>query len=442
MLRTLSLVLMLAAPAFAQEVEVPVFAFPDSAYRIGDVLIVGNDLTKRYVIEQEMGLKRDSLLTHAAASYDLNRIYGLKLFTKVTFDAAPVSDDVATLIVTVQERWYFYPFPVLGIKDRDFSRLYYGAGVVHNNVGGRNTQAFASFAAGYDPYVMLNYVNPLVDIERRIFFSARAYYTEQRNRSLVAKAGAPNFDEHRAGGIVTLGKRYSLFSLVSVSLEYLNIHVSDDRAGRTLSPTGRDEFYSLHTGYVYDTRDLREYPAEGTFASFSVSKHGLLEETVDYQRVNVDLRRYVPLSGGSTVAGRAFTSLAGGGRIPNYGHVFFGYAERIRGHFNEIEEGEQIAGTTAELHVPLVSPRYLRLGFMPVEEFRDLRYALYAAAFADAGAVWYRDEPLALNTVRSGYGLGLHFHLAYSAVARFEFGFPWGRPLSEGQIILDLGAAL
>lgn len=258
----------------------------------------------------------------------------------------------------------------------------------------------------------------------------------------MAQAGAPNFDELRTGGLVTLGKRYSLFSLVSVSLEYLNIRVTDNRAGRTLSPSGRDEFYSLHAGYVYDTRDLREYPAAGTYASVSVSKHGLLEATVDYQRANADLRRYIPVAGGMTVAGRVFTSLAGGGRIPNYGHVFFGYAERIRGHFSDILEGEQIAGGTAELHLPLISPRYLRLGFMPVEEFRDLRYALYAAAFADAGAVWYREDALSLNRVRSGYGIGLHFHLAYSAVARFEFGFPWGRPFSAGQIILDLGAAL
>lgn len=428
--------------ASAQEIIIPQFTFPDSTYRVGQLIYVGNELTKYYIIEQEMSLQKDSLITHAAVQYDVNRIYGLRLFTKVDINVVPDSADIATVVVSVHERWYFYPFPVLGIKDRDFRKIYYGAGLAHNNVAGRNVQLYGSFGVGYDPFISVTYINPLVDIENRIFFSARAYYTEQRNRSLVSIATAPNFDEIRSGGLIGVGKRFSLFTTVSISIEYLNIRVTDVKAGRTLSSSGRDEFFSLHAGYVYDSRDLREYPRDGSYLSFGVSKHGVFENDVDYQRYNVDLRRYLPLTSEWSLSGRSFASLAGGGSVPNYGHVFFGYFERIRGHFNTVLEGDQIFGSTIEVHYELVSPRYLHLGFIPFDQFKDIRYAVYLAGFNDAGTTWYRNDPLAINTFKAGYGAGIHFHLAYSAVARIEYGIPYGFPVTKGEIILDLGAAL
>jgi outer membrane protein assembly factor BamA len=426
----------------AQEITVPRFTFPDSTYRVGQVIYIGNNLTKYYIIEQEMSLKPGALITHEAVQFDINRIYSLRLFTKVDIQVVPDTGDLATLTVNIVERWFFYPFPILGIKDRDFSKIYYGMGLAHNNVAGDNVQLYGAFGLGYDPFVSINYINPQIDVENRIFFSFRAYYTEQRNRSLISRAGDANFDEIRTGGETTVGKRFSLFTLVTLKLEFLNLHVSDNHAGRTLSANGRDEFYSLHASYFYDTRDLKEYASYGTSLSFGVSKYGLFEKDVDYQRIAIDVRRYVPTWSNIVIAGRLFTSLAGGARIPNYGHTFFGYSERIRGHFNTILEGEQIAGASFETHIPVITPRYVHFEFIPFEQFKDVRYALNFALFADAGNTWYRTDPVALNKSYSGYGVGLHLLLAYSAVGRIEFGVPYGRPFSQGEIILDLGAAL
>ncbi len=418
------------------------FDFADSVYVVGDVIFIGNELTKYYIIEQEMSLKRGELITHAGVRFDINRIYSLRLFTKVDVRIIPDTGNLAMVAVHVTERWFYYPFPVLGIKDRDFSKYYYGLGLAHNNVAGENVQLYGAFALGYDPFVSINYINPQIDIENRIFFSLRAYYTEQRNRSLVALAGASNFDEYRSGAEMTIGKRFSLFTLVTMKLDFLNLRVSDNRAGRTLSADGRDEFYSLHASYFYDTRDLKEYPSYGTSAVIGVSKFGIFEKVIDYQRFGVDIRRYIPTWNNVVIAGRMFASIAGGGRIPNYGHTFFGYSERIRGHFNTILEGEQIAGSTLEVHVPVVRPKYVRFDFIPFEQFKDVRYAVNAAFFADAGNTWYRSSPLSIASFYSGYGAGLHVLLAYSTVVRIEVGFPYGKPFSSGELILDLGAAL
>jgi hemolysin activation/secretion protein len=90
----------------------------------------------------------------------------------------------------------------------------------------------------------------------------------------------------------------------------------------------------------------------------------------------------------------------------------------------------------------LMKTQYMRVEQVPVEQFRDFRYAVYLALFADAGSTWYRNQPVALDRFYSGYGAGIHISLPYSIVARFEFGIPYNKPLSNGEFIFDLGSAL
>jgi len=414
--------------------------FPDSTLHVAAVVIGGNELTKDFIIEREMSLKVGSLLTREAVAYDINRIYSLQLFNKVDIHVVPDST-TATLIVFVSERWYFYPFPIAGFRDHTWTHFYYGAGIVHTNFRGRNELVNTQFALGYDPYVSVQYVDPSFDPEDHLYFSTKASYSIQKNLSLVSLASGPNFDEKLIDGQITFGKKFSLYSTTTLTVEYTNLSVSDNRAGRTLSPNGVDNFFSLHADYIYDTRDLSEYSRLGTLATFDVSKYGLGNKYVDYQRYSVDFRRYIPVYFNSSFVFRVFGSAVQGGDDPNYGHVFFGYADRIRGRFQTIVEGDDILGGKAEVRVPIISPAYLRFEEIPIEQFRDIRYALYFTLFADAGTVWYRNQPVMLDNFLSGYGAGLNLLLSYSFVGRIEYAF--GAPgFHNGEFILDLGASL
>ena len=426
---------------FAQDsTQTEPYDFPDSTLRVSSIVIGGNGLTKDFIIEREMSLKVGSLVTHEAVAYDINRIYSLELFNKVDIHVIPDSAS-ATLIVFVSERWYFYPFPILGFKDHEWTHFYYGAGVVHLNFRGRNEVVNAQFALGYDPYVSLQYVDHSFDPDDNLYLSTKASYSIQRNLSLVSLESGPNFDEKLIDGQVTFGKRFSLYMTTTVTVEYTNLNVSDNRAGRTLSPTGTDNFFSLHADYVYDTRDLSEYSRIGTLATLDISKYGVGNKYVDYQRYTADFRRYIPVYFNSSFAFRLFGSMVQGGDDPNYGHVFFGYSERIRGRFQTIVEGDDIAGVKTELRIPIIAPTYVRIDEIPVEQFRDIRYALYLTLFGDAGTVWYRDQPVALSNFLSGFGGGLNLLFAYSFVGRIEYAFG-GPGFRNGQIILDLGASL
>ena len=435
------LVSLLSGISSAQDslnIEQPVFS--DSVLRVSKISFIGNETTKDYIIAREMSLKPGSLLTHEALDYDINRIYSLRLFNKVDIQVSPDST-TANLTVIVSERWFFYPYPILGIKDHLWSRLYYGAGLTHTNFGGRNVQVNGQFAVGYDPYVSFQYYNPLIDRDNNLYFNSKFYYLVSKNESLVSQGTGANFDERLFGGYVGTGKRLSLFSNLSLTLEYDDITVSNNQAGRTVSPDGTDRFFSLNASFQYNTCDFGEYPHRGTLVNVGLSKIGLWEKPIDYQRYNIDLRRYIPLWDDIVFAARTFGSVVGGGTVPNYGHVFFGYNERIRGHFKTILEGEEIVGATTELHFPIISPHYIRFEEIPIEQFRDIRYALYFALFANTGTTWYRNQPLAANQFLSGYGAGFHFLISYSVVFRAEYAFG-GPTLRNGEVIFDLGAAL
>ncbi len=404
---------------------------------IDTIILIGNDVTKDFVILREMSLKVGDTVSVEAAEFDKNRIYSLGLFNRVDM-RYEVEGEKVKLYVIVNERWYLFPFPVVGIKDRDWKKFYYGLGVLHYNFRGRNEKVSASFALGYDPFVSLRYRNPLLSRESELFLDTRLFYSRVRNKSLVSQKRGINFDEDHYGIYGTIGKRLHLFRSLSVTLGYEILTVSQNEVGRTLSPDGRDAFVSAGVRFLHDSRDLAEYPSKGEFLWLSFEKYGFGQTVVNYYRVAFDGRGFVPLIGGVGAAGRLFTNIAGGGTVPNYHHVFFGYQERIRGHFKDIYEGEDLIGTSLELRIPLLPVRFFSVGAIPVSEFALWRFGVFATLFGDAGKVWYRADPFTLRDFAKGYGVGLNFLLPYNTVLRLEYALD---ELRRGQFIFDLSAS-
>jgi outer membrane protein assembly factor BamA len=432
----IAFLIFLSIPLFAQDSS-SVISSALTPVTIDRVVIRGNEVTKDYVILREMSLKPGDTLSQKAAEYDQNRIYSLGLFNRVEL-SYHVTEYKATLYVDVTERWYVFPFLVMGFRDRDWKKFYYGLGILHDNFRGRNEKVSASFALGYDPFFTLRYRNPILGLESNFFLSSRIYFTRERNKSLVSEQSGPNFDEDHFGLEGTLGERLNLFQSLSFTLAYEVLAVSQNEVGRTLSPNGRDAFITAGLSFVHDTRDLAEYPSTGTYVGASLNKYGLGESVVNYYRVYLDSRKFIPTLGGVILAGRLFANLAGGGTVPNYGHVYFGYEERIRGHFNEIYEGDDIFGSSLELRVPIIPVRYVKIGAIPIPQFGVWRLGLYAALFGDAGKVWYRSSSFDVRDLVKGYGVGLNLLLPYSAVFRVEYALNEAR---RGEFIFDISSS-
>jgi len=419
-----------ACPAFSQGIPgIPA---------IDTIVVVGNEKTERYVIVDEMSLQPGSPVTPLQLAYDRDRIYSLGLFTSVDlqFDSVNVP---RTLFVMVRERWHIIPHVILGFRDGDPKKIYYGAGFLHNNLRGRNQKLYLSLAFGYDPAFALSYLDPLFDHEHRLYLGFSLAYSRIRNRSVEA-ATTGDFDENHYDAFATLGKRFNLEERLGLKFGFSSVIVSEYEEGRTQSPDGRDDFLTLGGSYTLDTRDLGEYASRGAFTDLSLVKIGFGEGHVNYGRVGIDVRRYQPTLFGVTFVARGYGSLVFGGAVPTYGRAYLGYAERVRGYFNDVFEGENVVLGTLEFRIPIIAPTVLHLKGLPIpQEFAFWRVGLGLTVFGDAGTTWLRGDDLTYSSLRSGYGAGVDFILPYSLMVRLSYAI---NDRGEGEFILDLRRAI
>jgi len=414
---------------------------PNSIIR--GIIITGNKKTKDYIITREMALHIGDTVTFEALEYDKNRIFSLRLFNRVDIEPVPIDSNAVLLHIDVDERWYIFPIPILGIKDREWSRLYYGLAVLHDNFLGENQKLYGAFVLGYDPFAQVTYKNPRFDSDGDAFLTVQAAVAQVRNKSLQAQLLGQEFDERQYVAECQIGRRFGNSSALWFQLSYATVNVTAPGEGRTISPDGTDRYFAIQLGGFYDTRDLTEYPRMGSYLEVDIIKKGL-GSVIDYWRMNADVRRFFPIyldeSGPFASLGlRGFINIAAGGTVPLYDHKYFGYEERIRGHFKDIMEGESILGGTAEIHVPILNPIFFKVSNVPIAQFATWRFGIVAAVFADAGQVWYHGSPIALPRFTRGYGGGIHLLLPYSIIFRSEIGFD---EHGQSQFIFDLGAAL
>jgi outer membrane protein assembly factor BamA len=388
---------------------------PDSAIIVRDIQIRGNVSTKEHVILREMSLKIGDTLTQQVKDLDRNNIYNLRLFNKVDITDS-VDHNWATVIITVSERWYFIPFPVFGMKYRDLSKLYYGAGMMHQNFRGNNEKLFTLFYFGYDQLFMINYQNPKITDDDDIFIVTALTLQKLHNLSSTS-------EEYMNSNLFlrgTIGKRFGMYQTLSSTFGYELWQISDPRIVITSSSSGRDAFLALALSYRFDTRDNNEYTTNGSLVSLGISKNGFGESEVNITTAGYDLRKFFGFNKESTFGVRTAGSFAWGSTIPSYRHVFFGYDDRLRGYFYKKIEAENKISASMELRLPILLPRYLEIDWFRVPEFQKLRYGLYFGIFADAGKAWTRNQVLSEQPWYSGYGAGFQFLLPYGFTIRTE----------------------
>jgi outer membrane protein assembly factor BamA len=438
-MRSVLLAVLMAGFAGFCRAQIPIDPLSNPLGTVDTVIVSGNSSTETYVILDEMTLRVGSVVTQRAIEYDRNRIYSLALFTSVNI----FYDSLQTprvLHVHVTERWYLFPVPILGFRDGDTRRPYYGLGIVHTNFRGRNQKVFASAVFGYDPSFSLSFSDPLVDRSNMLFFSGSVGYSSVRNKSEREEQISGEFNESHVDANLTFGRRLSLFEVAAVNIGYHIVKISEYLPPRTVSTDGTDRYGYVTINWAYDSRDLREYPSHGRYLSAYATKMGLGESEVNLLRVGSDLRLYIPLPFNITAAARGYASLVSGDLVPTYARMYFGYNERLRGYYRDVFEGENLIGFTAELRFPIVRPRVFEAKFLPLpREFTIWRWGVSLTLFTDSGRTWFRGETLTLTSFATGYGAGIDLLLPYGIVMRTQYAFD---EYFNGEFILDFRTSL
>jgi outer membrane protein assembly factor BamA len=145
----------------------------DSYVEVQQIIISGNKITKPRVILNELIFKKgDKLLVNKLGQIvkrSRHNLLNTSLFNFVSIRYTLQLDNTIVFHVNVDERWYWWVFPIFEVADRnlssffdsgDWSRVNYGVYLKRDNFRGRNEKIIARVRLGFTTQKMLVYLAP------------------------------------------------------------------------------------------------------------------------------------------------------------------------------------------------------------------------------------------------------------------------------------------
>lgn len=437
-------------------VTIAVDSSSNRTLQVDRVIIVGNKVTRRRIIERELSLKPGDTIRarslEPTLTWDKNKIYNLRLFNTVSVRALDMGNDHIDILVELTERWYIFPVPIFELSDRNFNewwnnynhdltRINYGVRIYKNNFRGRNESLRLTAQFGFYRKFDLQYRIPNLDRTQKHgltfgfdFGAPRnlAYQTVDHRLEFLRK---DKVIRESVGGSVTYSYRKTFFETHSFSYSYRNSEVIDTIL--TLNPNyynGRKptQKYSMLSYYfVSEHRDVVMYPLKGYQFTGYISKSGILpNEDVDQLELNLTYAYHKPI--GQHYFFSNFSSVFWSTPYSQPYSVYdaLGYRNLIiRGFENYVVEGPVFALNKSTFKRKIFG-RSWTIDKMPIEQFNYFPLAIYIKAFADFGYVQNYDyyQEKALNTrlsnrLLAGAGVGLDFVTVYDLVIRMEYTF-------------------
>ena len=425
----------------AQPFPDSVLSINDEKYKVDSIKIVGNDITEDFIILRELTFKEDDVVTSSQLNYNRERVFSLGLFSKVS--VYPVLRGPKTFIyIDVSETWYIYPIPFLRRSDKASNSYSYGINFTFKNFRGRNEDIKAIVSLGYDPHFLLLYDNPALLYDEDLGISVGLSYLNSQNKSVKAKTlYGDDFDNRYYSASVSLFKRLDQFNQVSLISSFDYIKVPDDKYFYGMSASGHniDRSLGLGFGYWYDTRDLKQFPQTGIFLGLLYLHKGFGINDINYNTLYLDYSQYEKLVGNLITRWRLATRIAFGNIIPFYDYSYLGYNEYVRGHSNNIREGNTTVISSFELSYPVVKEFdfSIKLPLLP-RKLTSARIGLFITAFADAGNAFDNKYRIRLSDFYAGYGGGITvLILPYNAM-RFEYAI---NEQGNGEFLIGAGFA-
>lgn len=417
-------------------------------YGISGILIEGNKHTKAKIILRELtfaeGDTLDAKELYARLERSRQNLLNLGLFNTVDLLPTFLGPHEAFIMLTVNERWFWWPQPVIRFADpnfntwwltKDFRRINYGLELNRFNMRGRNETLSGLAQLGYSRRFGLRYKVPGFDRSQRWGLQLESAYGEQDevtagtwgNKRILLRTPAQNIlRQWKAGAMFTFRPAHDMRH--SLALRWSGINVEDTVLLRNPEYVSKGvrhaSFPSLGYSVVMDRRDSRAFPLSGYFAKLELEQNGFTADQPMVTNLSAAVQR-------SWKHGQRWSfgaSLAAKASAGSEDHYFLqeglGYGDYLRGYEYYIIDGQHWCLGKANVLFALLKPRSYRVEAIPFEAFRTLYIAIYLNAFSDQGYVVDNRNgaanPLA-NHWQQAYGLGLDLVTSYDQVLRLEY---------------------
>ena len=422
---------------------------PDSLVIIGSIDLSGNKVTRDKIILRELEFKPGDTLSASSLQQTIRNsrqnLINRSLFNFVTITPTR-NGDIVNMEVSVVERWYIWPIPVINTagrnlnawwESRDFGRLNYGLDLRVENFRGRMERLNVFVQMGFDQKVEAMWTIPY--LTKRQFLGIGIGGGMQWNREVIyaTRDNKPVFFEPERGfareivyGSLDITLRPKFNFLHTLTISYMQNRFNDSLLVLNPGYGPPDDVVGYFTfSYLYkqDFRDYKPYPLDGYYFDIGVIRFGpgTNGSDVDFWSFSVTLDQYLPVYGRWYFAYSISGLLASKDELPYFLTPAFGYlGMEIRGYELYLINGQKFGLFKSNVKFEIIPKTVRRIKAIKTEKFGKIFYALYANLFFDAGYATDKQfdaENELSNQLLYGYGLGIDFVTYYDLVIRFEF---------------------
>ena len=344
---------------------------------VEDIVIVGNEKTKNYVITRELKLKKGKPFNKFLASRSMERLYNLGYFEDVNMKLLPGKTNEHDVIIEIDviEQKTGIVTVGAGYSDADGTVGIIELGDTNFRGTGDKVNLHWEFGgAGDGKNYTLSYTRPWINdngdsLGASIFNRIYEYDDYDANGDKVAE-----YDKRRKGWNLTWG--HDGFETGEVMDKYLAKNNITDYHDSDWYKAIMDNFGTTNSftfTHVFDNRDNYFNASKGRRISFAAQwgGHGLGGD-YDFYKFTAEGRFYKALGNGHILALRLM-----GGYIDgdvSYGNLFdLGGSDTLRGYEDDQFKGKKMYAATLEYRFPIAKK-------------------VQGVLFTDAGSTWGIDE--------------------------------------------------
>ena len=420
---------------------------------INRILILGNKITRDFIIQRELTLKPGDTVRlqqiPLILEKDKSKLLNTRLFNTVSIRMLDYENGTADILLEVSERWYTFPVPILELADRNFNewwqnynhdlkRLNYGLKLYQYNVRGRNETLLLTAKFGFTKVFRVSYRMPYLDKKRKQGLIFDLNYDERNNiayrtiDNILTYARADEKFKVTRSASIAYTYRNSFYHYHGFSLETIKNQISDSLVQLNPEYYGSNVIKTQNTTavsyqYVYEKRDFVTYPLKGSYFSASIRHQGILKsDDLIKTDLNVGYSKYVHLGKNYYLSNYTNAYVSFQTHIPYGNYSALGYNRQfVRGYEVYLVEGPQFVFNKTTFKKQLFS-RTFDIGGS-IEQFREIPLAIYLKTYADFGYVWnypgYEAGRRLTDKLLNGVGAGLDFVTSHDATVRLEYSF-------------------
>ena len=415
---------------------------------IRNIVIIGNNRTKNYIILREIPFKKGDSIPLADLPQQIKKvrelIYNTTLFVTVNVFSQLSNDEQADIIIILKERWYIIPIPSIELADRSFNewvetynadlkRISYGVYFTHQNFTGRRDPFTLILVNGFRRNISFEYAVPYLNKEltKGLKFGAGMEQTKQipyetgvDNKLVYYKNDRYVKNEWYVLAAFTLRKKIK--KRETFSLKFRHVDVADSivsffNPGYFNSPGHFKNLLEFEYKLQFTDVDNVLYPLMGQTSTLILKKTGLqLDGGVNNFSIGQAFEKYFPLGNHWYASSRFKASIQFPFEPAYFNAKALGYREDyLRGYEYFVIDGFAYGFIKLDLK-KRIAQFNIPTGINS-NTYNKIPFTLYAKTYADAGIAFNHQQSKLNNKMLFSGGFGIDVVTLYDVKLGIEF---------------------